>query len=410
MDALSQMSMISQVQLENWNPDASFQINLDDFQNNNIINNNNSVLYDDLVSIDKGLCESVMNLTQCFICLSPAINPLACPKCNNFACQKCFDNYFENRISKGCPICKQLIKKGELKSSKIIKEIERIIYKDDKKENKIKKLTKLMKEKKLLWEDKGVYLKEVLNKLFNYQENLKEYKKEYEEYFLKWQKSIQKIFEIYENKVQSLISSLLNYLEGLKKKNKIQSNKEEDIANNKDSDEKIKTLVDKIVSMERNRFNEQNKEILISGALPKNLIDEVKKFLYKPFFLMPNIYNYNIITMEFEKKNFNKMTIKKKGYNAHIGDFEIKFKFKYDGIYHSLCQFSFDKNPKSFFFVAQKKIFDDKTCEIIPMKLVNINDNYVYETEVQFNELRDEEYSQIKMETKIQIFTLININ
>ena len=35
------------------------------------------------------MSESVLNLTRCFICLCPALDPLKCPECNNFACKKC---------------------------------------------------------------------------------------------------------------------------------------------------------------------------------------------------------------------------------------------------------------------------------------------------------------------------------
>ena len=42
--------------------------------------------------INKNLSQSVMDIANCFICLSQAINPLSCPKCYNFACELCFKN------------------------------------------------------------------------------------------------------------------------------------------------------------------------------------------------------------------------------------------------------------------------------------------------------------------------------
>ena len=69
-----------------------------------ILNN----LYD---SVSKDLSQSVRDLTNCFICLSPATNPLSCPKCNNFACKACLKKYFNNS-KKSCPLCKNTHEKS----------------------------------------------------------------------------------------------------------------------------------------------------------------------------------------------------------------------------------------------------------------------------------------------------------
>ena len=138
--------------------------------NNNLNNNidnlnlqNNFALLDDLNdSLNKKLSDSVIDLTKCFICLSPTIDPFSCPKCNNFACKKCLDAYFGGLHSKKCPICKQNIENNELRDNKIMREIKEIINKDESKKNKINQLSNLINEKKLLWENQGNNLNTVL--------------------------------------------------------------------------------------------------------------------------------------------------------------------------------------------------------------------------------------------------------
>ena len=214
MDTTSQMTQVSKYNLDNFNPEMSFQINLSNIDCNN--KDKNSFFIDTLSSdlksfLKSDLSESVMNLTQCCICLSPAVNPLSCPRCNNFACKKCLDSYFGNEEFKQCPLCKQEIGKSELKKNKTIREIEKIIYKEDSKKNKIKELSKLVNEKKKIWENKEHYLNGLINKVLKYQEYLKEYRKKYEAFFLSWKKKIEKIFEEFENKVKELIDLLLKY-------------------------------------------------------------------------------------------------------------------------------------------------------------------------------------------------------
>ena len=48
----------------------------EDNKNNNSGKENKNIIDNSLLNAKKDLGESVMNLTQCFICLSPAINPL----------------------------------------------------------------------------------------------------------------------------------------------------------------------------------------------------------------------------------------------------------------------------------------------------------------------------------------------
>lgn len=91
----------------------------------NILNN----LYD---SISKDLSQSVRDLTNCFICLSPVVDPLSCPQCNNYACKECLKKYFDNQ-SKDCPLCKGHVSFNDWKKNTIIDNIEKILNKNNEK-------------------------------------------------------------------------------------------------------------------------------------------------------------------------------------------------------------------------------------------------------------------------------------
>ena len=95
----------------------------------------------------------------------------------------------------------QMIKKINLKKNKTIREIEKIIYKEDTKNNKIKELTKIANEKKKkLWEKQEQYLNNLINNIIHYQEDMREYRKKYELYLVKWKQQIDKVFAQYEKK------------------------------------------------------------------------------------------------------------------------------------------------------------------------------------------------------------------
>ena len=415
MDSISQMTQISQFNLENFDPEMSFQINLSD--NNNNKNKNNffiDSLSNDLKSFLKSdLSESVMNLTQCFICLSPAKNPLSCPKCNNFACKECLQSYFGDEIIKKCPLCNQDIKKSELIKNKTIREIEKILYKEDTKENKINNLSKLVNEKKKIWENKEKYLSNLINKVLKYQENLKEYRKKYELFFLNWKNQIDDIFEKFENKIKELIDLLLKYNQKFNNDfnnsiNRYSKIKEKNKINEKD----IKSLVNEILNMERNHFNEeiknQPKELNQNGnfILFDEIIKKSRQFFITPIYIIPNISVYSISTEYIGKNELKKGKIKRKNYNVHIGNYQIEYIFVHDK-YSLLSKFLFRNDKKASFFIIQKKVIESKSYEIIPMRY-NSKSNYdIYETEVDFDEFKDDESIVVKMETKIQIFSLI---
>ena len=59
-------------------------------------------------------------------------------------------------------------------------------------------------------------------------------------------------------------------------------------------------------------------------------------------------------------------------------------------------------------FPVQKKVIDSKFYEIIPMKDVSDSNHFIYEAFVDLNELNnDDDEKTIRIETKIQIFSVI---
>ena len=86
------------------------------------LNNPFSLLNSFNESLNRDLSQSVFDLVKCFICYNQAVNPLSCPKCNNFACSKCLEMYFGNQRAKKCPLCKQIIELKELKTNEVYKD------------------------------------------------------------------------------------------------------------------------------------------------------------------------------------------------------------------------------------------------------------------------------------------------
>ena len=400
------MEQLSKLNLEGFNPEMSFQITLDNYEDKN--NNENPSI--DLISNDlqarlkKDITESVMNLTQCFICLSIADYPLSCPKCNNFACKECLEKYFGEENEKKCPLCNQLIKKNDLKKNKTIREIEKIIYKEDTKNNKIKELSKIVNEKKKkLWENQEQYLNNLINNVIQYQENMRQYRKKYELYIIKWKQQIDKVFAQYEKKIEKLLDLLLQY----RQKNS------KDLSESIKSKEKknINSLVNEIVLLDRNFFNEENKKQEINykykaNGLLEDIIKKSNEFFITPILIMPNISNYNIEILYIDQKEFKKGNITKKDYNVHIGNYKLQHIFDTQN-YLVKCKLLINNERDVSFFPIQKKILDDKFYEIIPMKDISGLIDYNYEAEFDINELKNNSKITIRIETKVQIFSVI---
>ena len=385
------MDQLSKLDLDGFNPEMSFQITLDNYKDKNDNNESPSI---DLISnniqtrLKKDISDSVMNLTQCFICLSISNYPLSCPKCNNFACKDCLEKYFGEEDEKKCPLCNQIIRKSDLKRNKTIREIENIIYKEDTKNNKIKELTKIANEKrKKLWEKRVTYLDNLINSAIQYQENMREYRKKYEIYIIKWKQQIDKVFAQYEKKVENLIDLLLKY------KQKYGKDLSEPIKLKDKKEKNINSLVNEIVSMDRSFFNEENKKNennykYKANSLLDDIIQKSNEFFITPILIMPNISNYNIEILYINQKEFKKGKINKKNYNVHIGDYQLQYMFDTKN-YLVKCKLLIINNRDVSFFPIQKKILDEKFYEIIPMKDVSGLIDYNYEAEFDMNELKN---------------------
>ena len=403
------MDQLSKLDLDGFNPEMSFQITLDNYKDKNDNNESPSI---DLISnniqtrLKKDISESVMNLTQCFICLSISNYPLSCPKCNNFACKDCLEKYFGEEDEKKCPLCNQIIRKSDLKRNKTIREIENIIYKEDTKNNKIKELTKIANEKrKKLWEKQEKYLDNLINNVIQYQENMREYRKKYEIYIIKWKQQIDKVFAQYEKKVENLIDLLLKY------KQKYGKDLSEPIKLKDKKEKNINSLVNEIVSMDRSFFNEENKKNennykYKANSLLDDIIQKSNEFFITPILIMPNISNYNIEILYINQKEFKKGKVNKKNYNVHIGDYQLQYMFDTKN-YLVKCKLLIINNRDVSFFPIQKKILDEKFYEIIPMKDVSGLIDYNYEAEFDMNELKNNTKLTIRLEAKIQIFSVI---
>ena len=403
------MDQLSKLDLDGFNPEMSFQITLDNYKDKNDNNESPSI---DLISnniqtrLKKDISDSVMNLTQCFICLSISNYPLSCPKCNNFACKDCLEKYFGEEDEKKCPLCNQIIRKSDLKRNKTIREIENIIYKEDTKNNKIKELTKIANEKrKKLWEKQEKYLDNLINNVIQYQENMREYRKKYEIYIIKWKQQIDKVFAQYEKKVENLIDLLLKY------KQKYGKDLSEPIKLKDKKEKNINSLVNEIVSMDRSFFNEENKKNennykYKANSLLDDIIQKSNEFFITPILIMPNISNYNIEILYIDQKEFKKGKINKKNYNVHIGDYQLQYMFDTKN-YLVKCKLLIINNRDVSFFPIQKKILDEKFYEIIPMKDVSGLIDYNYEAEFDMNELKNNTKLTIRLEAKIQIFSVI---
>ena len=164
--------------------------------------------------------------------------------------------------------------------------------------------------------------------------------------------------------------------------------------------------------MERNYFNQESKKHKDDVRYHKNyffedLVTKSKEFFITPILMMPNISNYNIETLYISKKDFKKGSINKKDYNVHIGYYQIQHLFNIDD-YTSTCKLYIKNDKDVSLFPIQKKVIDSKFYEIIPMRDNSDNTHYIFDAKVDFRELKEEDKPTIRIETKIQIFYLID--
>ena len=340
-------------------------------------------------SLNKDLSQSVLELVKCFICYNQVVDPLSCPKCNNFACKKCLEMYFGNQRGKKCPICKQNIEAKELKKNEIISKVEKIL-------NKCERISCIIWRKKIIYgKNQAENITEILNRAFKYQESLEEYKKEYELFFLNCQKVIEKTFQDYLKKTEELVQSLLNFnkladqsiiiCDNIYKKNK----------DNYYNDKNIGDMINEIMNMERKHFNDKN-------------FEETEKFLNTPIKILPSINQFHIKETIITRNDILKFTkISKSGIHYKIGDFKIVYTFNIENGYKSICELSFSLKNKmnACFFVTQNKISKNGEQNVYPMKLTkNENNNFVYESVLPLEEFDEENQNSLKLKVDVLAF------
>ena len=383
-------------------------INNNNQPNNNADLNNNSndnidnsffLLRDLNDSINKNLSQSVFDLVNCFICLSPDNEPLTCPKCNNFDCKKCLEQYFENHREKKCPLCKRYIKLNELKENKIIEEVKKILHKDENKENLVNELSTLIEEKKKNWENQTNNINTCIEKIFKFQEDLQIYKKEYDNLILNCQKLIEETFQDVNQKIESIINSLLSYNnivdDSIKKYNDIYENNKKNVYNNSN----IKKLINEILSLERKQFNDKSHL-------------EAEQFLNTPIRLVPSFNLYHIKVTKYKKEDFVKgiKTINK-GNNFKLGHFELIYNYNNRESNNINCKLTFDlqgyNNKKMCFLLSQVLQYKNKKEKLIPMNLIkNEGNKYIYECNISCEEFSILNEDEINIKTEAIIFTI----
>ena len=389
------MNLIRNSNFQILNSRNSVQNNLNQPENNRYEEEGDSfnILKSLNESLNKDLSQSVFDLVKCFICYNQAVDPLSCPKCNNFACSKCLEMYFGNQRAKKCPLCKQIIELKELKKNEVISDVENILNKVESHKNKIEELELLIKEKKNSWENQANNINSILNRIFKYQDMLKAYKKEYQIFLVNCQDVVQNTFEKYLKKTEEITQNLLNY-------NKLASQSiilYNNMSKRKKDEKNIKDLINEIVNMERKQFNNKNQSH-----------DEIIKFLNAPIKMIPIINQYYVkeITLyEKEIKEYNKIT--KTGIHYKIGDFQLVYTLNINEGYKVICEFSFKvKNGMNACFLAsQTKIEKDLEQTLYPMQLVkHENNEFIYECyfPIDRNELGPHKW--IKLKTDVLAF------
>lgn len=343
-------------------------------------------------TLNKNLSQSVFDSVNYFICLSPAKEPMSCPKCNHFCCKKCFESFFKDETTKQCPICKQDITFNELNKNTIIQDIENILNKQGN-TNKVKELSKLLNEKKNEWEKQSDFLTSFLEKVYKFQQTLINYKNSYLLFLAGCQKVVEKIFQDFQKETEILANNLVSYNSLTKKSivkyNTIIQNNQNNLYNNKN----VKQLINEILDMERQFFNKKNKEESIS-------------FINKDIILEPKIIKRNLFYNNL-KEGYQQIADNDEDYR--IGKFygtcdirQSSQKYKIISKFKIILK---EDLHLIYILVDQKIKENHETKEIFTLKFIK-GENKVLEYESQL-EIKDIDFKAQKersLETEILMF------
>ena len=309
-------------------------------------------------------------LTKCYICLNQSVDPVICRFCGNMACEKCFYRWIETNNK--CAVCRKNIKKEDLISPPIIKNLNNYINKLE--NERSHDICKIHNEKILFFcmkclkkycgkclffgseeaqkhqghniIDYLLFKNSKYNDIINKLETSKDIKENVEEIILKndnYKDEIKIIYEnskvafktfqkIIENKLQNKIDVISQYSGELKNSkedldknyndiiqnlNKLQKidDKIENFDINKSKDE-LSNILDKISKIKSESLNFQNSKINIELKLNNftistnynNILKAKEKELY---FIRPRFVKMKLIE-EKEKENFLKIIIPNK--------------------------------------------------------------------------------------------------
>ena len=325
-------------------------------------------------SLNKPLSESVFDLVNCFICLSPAIDPVSCPKCNNFACKNCFSKYFGNKNVINCPFCKQEISSYQLKKKDIIEEIENILNQNQNNQEKIEQLKKLSEEKKKFWDNQTNSVNKFLNRINEYKKTLEEYVHEEEKFFQNCLKVTTNILAEFNININKLKDSLLSYNKTFE-----ESKDFDKFTKNNKYDKQIKELIREILYLERKHFNEKNK-----GEL-ENILKDSK-------FCAPSLITFKLNNIKLDKynsKDIKEKTVKLR--NDDLGEYE--FKFIQNPITKDVnCSFNFtpDYDKEMSAFVKLTKTDIKGYYKNYPIKFINKEGRkFCYQNTIPFDEFKE---------------------
>lgn len=307
------------------------------------------------------------DLTKCYICLNQTVDPVICRFCGNMACEKCFYRWIETNSK--CAVCRKNIKKEDLISPPIIKNLNNYINKLE--NERSHDICKIHNEKILFFcmkclkkycgkclffgseeaqkhqghniIDYLLFKNSKYNDIINKLETSKDVKENVEEIILKndnYKDEIKIIYEnskvafktfqkIIENKLQNKIDVISQYSGELKNSkedldknyndiiqnlNKLQKidDKIENFDINKSKDE-LSNILDKISKIKSESLNFQNSKINIELKLNNftistnynNILKAKEKELY---FIRPRFVKMKLME-ENEKKNFLKIII-----------------------------------------------------------------------------------------------------